>query len=195
MKNIFSALFSKSVDKASSESVQSESNFLPNTKVFYDEEFAKKFIANGGVFHYCENDDIANDFLYKIIKSNAFENVLCLNNKFNNVFKSLNLVYSNSKTNADVLFIECEGLIAFDGSILISSNQIGFYKLHELPENIIVWSDINQIFRNSSEGLQQMRKKYEDKIPSNITSLRGKQTDEITNNAISKNIFLILREI
>ncbi len=193
MKNIFSSLFKKSIQKTETEQINSES-FLADNQIFNDEAFAKKFIANGGLFHYSENDEIANDFLLKIVKSNAFENVLCLNNKFNNLFKSLKVNYSNSQVTSEVLFIECEGLIVFDGSILISSNQIGFYKLHELPQNIIVWANVNQIFANSSEGLQQLRKKYDDNIPSNITSLRGKLSDEITNQTISKNIFLILRE-
>ena len=57
----------------------------------------------------------------------------------------------------DFLFTTCESLIANDGSLLISSNQIAEKKLVELPENFIVFATTSQFVNTISEGLQGIK--------------------------------------
>jgi L-lactate utilization protein LutC len=68
-----------------------------------------------------------------------------------------------SLSDGHFLFTTCEYLIANDGSILISSNQIAEKKLNELPKNFIVFATTSQIVKplgRTSWHKSQKQKKY-----------------------------------
>ena len=54
---------------------------------------------------------------------------------------NLNNNFSSSLEETKCFITDCENLIASDGSILISSNQINEKKLNEFPNNLIILSD------------------------------------------------------
>ena len=89
-------------------------------------------------------------------------------------------------------------MIANDGSLLISSNQIAEKKLIELPENFIVFATTSQLVNTISEGLQGIKAQSRKKIPSNITTIKHFKAND-TNDFLSygsstKNLYLLLLE-
>lgn len=185
LKNIFNKKENSSAD------IQFDKN------VFLDEEFASKFVAHGGIFSYVESQSHALSVLQKIAEAEQLD---CITT-FENELKNDITVISNTLFSDEVqmqkhtaMYITCEGLISYDGSILISSDQIKQFKLDQLPKNIIVKANTNQFLKNASQGLESIRRTKYNQIPSNITSIKGSVGNEITRENFVKKIFLIVIE-
>ena len=92
----------------------------------------------------------------------------------------------------------CEYLIADDGSLLISSNQIAEKKLKDLPPNFIIYATTSQFVENIGEGLRGIKNKNREKIPTNITTIKHfkalEDKDFLTYGSSSKNLYLLLLE-
>ena len=179
---------------------ENQNKFLDATSLPIDEAFTVNFNANGGKFLYCENNDEVRNFLENIIEENNWDKkkALILNKHLKAKFKSFKLGLTKKTEDADFLFTTCESLIANDGSLLISSNQIAEKKLIELPENFIVFATTSQFVKTISEGLQAIKAQSRIKIPSNITTIKHFKANE-TNDFLSygsstKNLYLLLLE-
>ena len=102
--------------------------------------------------------------------------------------------------NSNLLITGCEFLVAKDGSILVSAHQIKSYKIKDIPVNIIVLAKTSQLSETVSKGLEGIRIKYPNNLPSNITSIKNFNCDEneklnfLTYGTSSKNLYLILLE-
>ena len=101
-------------------------------------------------------------------------------------------------SNPKFLFATCENLIAEDGSILFSSNQIKQRKPNELPTNIVILATTSQIVESTSDGLRMIKKKYEKDYPTNITTIKYfekvKEEDFLHYGSSAKNLYLLLLE-
>lgn len=175
-----------------SEKSETEIKFQEDKEL--DEIFTGKFVQSGGIFNYNGSKSEALENLQSIIKVENLQSVLCFDEQLSNALLSLNCIPTKNPFHSDAFLIYCEGLIAFDGSIMISGDQIKTFKLNEIPKKIIIWANTNQFFKTSSEGMQQMRIEKKDRIPSNITCLRGTANDSFIQADISKKIFLLLVE-
>jgi L-lactate utilization protein LutB len=108
--------------------------------------------------------------------------------------------FTHNAKESNVLFTSCEYLIAQNGSILISENQIGEMKLDQLPNNIIVYATTSQLLDSITDGLKQIKRIYKERIPGNITTLKNFKTEEETKEdflsygSSVKNLYLILLE-
>ena len=149
---------------------------------------------------YCETNDEVQGFLESIIEENNWDKkkALILNKHLKEKFKRFKLGTAQKIKDADFLFTTCEFLIANDGSLLISSNQIAEKKLVELPENFIVFATTSQFVNTISEGLQGIKAQSKTKIPSNITTIKHFKAND-TNDFLSygsstKNLYLLLLE-
>jgi len=158
------------------------------------------FNNNGGKFLYCETIDEVQSNLEKIVEENNWKDktALILNKRFKEKFKAFNFNTTTKSEEADFLFTTCEYLIASDGSLLISSNQIAEKKLAELPKDFIVFATTSQFVETISTGLQGIKAQNKKNIPSNITTIKHFKVDE-TNNFLSygsssKNLYLLLLE-
>jgi L-lactate utilization protein LutB len=199
--SLFRKIFGSKKEESEKESDPKNQNpYLDVDKLPVDEVFTINFNKNGGKFLYCENIDEAHTFLDKIIEENNWDkkNALILNSHLKEKFKSLKSDSGQKLDTPDFLFTTCESLIANDGSLLISSNQIAEKKLVELPENFIVFATTSQFVNTISEGLQGIKAKSKTKIPSNITTIKHFKTNN-TNNFLSygsstKNLYLLLLE-
>ena len=102
--------------------------------------------------------------------------------------------------NSHILVTSCEFLVANDGSILVSAKQIQSYKIKDIPNNIVVFAKTSQLSETVSKGLEGIRIKYSNNLPSNITSIKnfnveGKEKlNFLTYGTSSKNLYLILLE-
>ena len=85
-------------------------------------------------------------------------------------------------------------------SLQNQKNQIESHKIKDLPNNIIVLAKTSQLSQTVSKGLEGIRYKYSNNLPSNITSIknfkRGKDEDLnfLTYGSSAKNLYLILLE-
>ena len=171
---------------------------MPKTKVAIEERFIIKFIENGGKFLYSESYNELNENLGLILKENSWTNddILITKNKIKSDYKLPNSLKIN-QSKSKCFITDCENLIADDGSILISSNQIEENNLSDFPENLIVISDTTKFKNNIGEGLTEIKSKSK-KIPSNITTIKNfhisKEKDFLSYGTNAKNLYLILLE-
>ena len=199
--SVFRKIFGSNTDASKSKTDEKDqSQFLDASSLPIDETFTVNFNANGGKFLYCENNDEVQNYLDNIIEENNWDKkkALILNKHLRAKFKSFKLSSTKKTEDADFLFTTCESLIANDGSLLISSNQIAEKKLVELPENFIVFATTSQFVNTISEGLQGIKAQSKTKIPSNITTIKHFKANE-TNDFLSygsstKNLYLLLLE-
>ena len=166
-----------------------------------DEKFAENFTSTGGKFIHCINQQEVLDTIKDIISENDWDEALSFDNDINDLLKKIDITYSDKSGANSVFFTTCEALIANDGSILISSNQLKGRKLPNLPYDFIILSRIDNIITNRSDGLGSLISRYGKNIPSGITTVKGPKTVTGTNNILdsgsintSKNIYLLLVE-
>ena len=196
--NFFSKFFKKS--SSEKESNRPESKFLPKKKAVIEERFILKFIENGGKFLYCENLSEVQENFDLILTENEWINqdLLMIKSKLKKEFNLNNNNFSSSLEETKCFITDCENLIASDGSILISSNQINEKKLNEFPDNLIILSDTMKLKNTISEGLSEIKSKSK-YIPTNITTIKNFSVikgdkDFLRYGTSSKNLYLILLE-
>ena len=195
--NFFSKFFKKS--SSEKEPKSPESKFLPKKKAVIEERFILKFIENGGKFLYCENLNEVQENFDLILAENEWVNqdLLMIKSELKKEF-NLNNNFSSSLEETKCFITDCENLIASDGSILISSNQINEKKLDEFPDNLIILSDTMKLKNTISEGLSEIKSKSKN-IPTNITTIKNFNVikgdkDFLSYGTSSKNLYLILLE-
>jgi hypothetical protein len=182
-------------EERESEFSGSQSNFSAPV----DEKFTFNFKKNGGKFLYCENLTELKDQFENILEENDwFESeVVCYEPKLFSMLDENKLLYSNP-TNPKFLLASCENLIAEEGSILFSSNQIKQKKPNDLPTNIVVVATTSQIIESTSDGLRAIKKKYDKEYPNNITTIKyfekAKEEDFLQYGSTAKNLYLLLLE-
>ena len=174
--------------------------YMPEIKLPVDEKFTINFKANGGKFLYCENMQEINSTLKEILKENNWEdeNVLLIDDRLKTLFGDFGLHVTKKVSECTYFLSTCEYLIADDGSLLISSNQIAEKKLKELPSNFIIYATTSQFVDSIGEGLRGIKTNNRNKIPTNITTIKHFKTledkDFLTYGSSSKNLYLLLLE-
>lgn len=157
--------------------------------------FTKNFVAGGGLFFYCENEQETLANLKEIIVNEQVGEAICFDSKLKSLLNRLNIKNSEGNNGSgDFAFIECEYLVAFDGSVMLSSHQTRGRKQDNLPSNIIVLAQTNQLVSNLNEAMQRLNSKKGGNFPNQITSIRGKNPHNIEGGNTSKNLYLLLVE-
>ena len=185
-------------NKSKEDQEREQSKFMPKAKVAIEERFIIEFIDNGGKFLYSENYNELNENLSLILKENNWikEDLLLINNEIKSNYKLPNSIKVNQE-NSKCFVTDCENLIANNGSILISSNQIKEKNLSDFPNNLIILSDTKKFKNNIGEGLAEIKSKSK-KIPSNITTIKNFHSSQekgfLSYGTNAKNLYLILLE-
>lgn len=194
--NLFRKIFGSISDEDNKEE---DGKFSPQIVTPVDEKFTANFKINGGKFLYCENlNEIREQFLNILEENDWFESdVLCFDPKLFSLLDENKLLYKNIQ-NPKFFFTSCEDLIADDGSVLFSSKQFKQYKVNEIPCNIIVFATTSQLVENKSDGLRNIKKRYDKDYPSNITTIKyfekTKEEDFLHYGSSHKNLYLLLLE-
>ncbi len=192
----FFNFFLKKITTLNSSSKNEVDEFLPTEETSVDELFTVNFIESGGKFLYATTlEEIILNFEQILIENNwSLKNVLCYNNALSKQFN----IESDNTDNPDFFLTTCEGLIANNGSILMSSNQIKEEKINTLPHNFIVFASASQLKETISDGLKTIKKNSTNYIPSNITTLKcfkiPEEKDSLTYGSNTKNLYLLLLE-
>jgi len=175
---------------------------MPDLNIPVDEKFTIHFKKNGGKFLYCDSFSEIAEALDNIIVENQWQDhaFFSIDDRLEDRFSKQGLLFTNSPAKSKVFFTTCEQLIAQNGSILVCSNQLKEYKLHDLPENLIVFATTSQLVESIGEGLKNIKKKYKNSIPANITTIKHFQSnmedkdDFLSYGSSSKNLYLLLLE-
>lgn len=196
--SIFKKIFG-SGQEGSDEESQSEYNSQKNSNLPVDEQFTFNFKKNGGKFIYCENLNEVKEQFENILEENDWfeRDVLCFEPNLFPLLDENRLPYQNCSEPV-FLFASCENLIADDGSVLFSSNQIRQNRAENLPDNIVILATTSQILESKSDGLRTIKKKYVKDFPTNITTIKyfekAKEEDFLTYGSCYKNLYLLLLE-
>lgn len=191
--SLFRKFFGTANDASEDEDNNLYSNLSSTSGLNPDELFTLNFKKNGGKFLYCENlTEVKNHFEDILEENDWFEsNVVCFETKLFSMLDENKLNYKNIE-NPKFLFCSCENLIAEEGAVLFSSNQIKQNKPQELPANIIIFATTSQIVLSKGDGLQQIKKRYEKNFPSNITTFKyfekAKEEDFLHYGSVAKNL-------
>lgn len=194
-------LFSKYIKEEETPQKPEASKYVPEPELPIDEKFVSNFCDNGGKFLYCEDrNEILEAFNSILLENDWYETpVYCLNEHLMQSFDGYNLHYSNkSEKNTSFMLSTCESLVANNGSILLSSNQLKGRKLWELPKNIVLFATTSQIVGTISDGMQIIKMESKSGIPVDITTIRHfrevEKEDFMTYGNSNKNVYLLLLE-
>lgn len=165
-----------------------------------DQIFVKNFIKNKGKFLYCTTLQEVTVNLSNIIQENSWEKISCNDYDLMKLVKAIKVETTEEISKKMPFFLSCEHLIADNGSILFSSNQLKEHKISELSENFIVYATTSQLVNTKGESLTGIKSRYQGNIPSNISAVNNFNIDAIEEdfmnfgNTNSKNLYLLMFE-
>ena len=188
-KRIVSKLTNQPEDDTK-QSLEKLGDSLKNADLDY--KFAQLFTHSGGFFNYCADEAEALQTLNQILKIEGISSVFCCDKDlqgFLNVIKINNTPELESSN--DAAFISCEYLIAYDGRIMLSHNNILHYHSSRLPGKIIIMANVSQIVNNLNDAMGKIKRTGNIK---NLTSISGNHSklDAAANN--NTKLFLLLLE-
>lgn len=195
-------LFGGGKKSVSKETAETRGDHMPDLNIPVDEKFTIHFKQNGGKFIYCISQNEVSKAIANIVEENNWQNepFFIVNERLAEKFKNEPVTFTENRKDSEVFFTTCEHLIAQNGSILVCSNQLKEKKVNELPSNVVVFATTSQLVESIGEGLKTIKKKYGQKIPANITTLKHfKATKEnsddfLTYGSSTKNLYLLLLE-
>ncbi len=164
-----------------------------------DEKFTHNFKKNGGKFLYCENlNELKTQFENILEENDWFEaEAMCLEPKLYSMLDDNNVSYANV-AEPKFLLASCENLIADEGAILFSSNQIKQNKPSELPSNMVIIATTSQLLDSKTDSMCEIKKRYDRNYPTNITAIKyfekAKEEDFLQYGSTPKNLYLLLLE-
>lgn len=202
LKEFFNKIFGKIYPKEITEKETTATDFSNNPtmdKTIKENEdretrFVRLYNETGGKFLYSEKESELLSYLKEITHENKVDSFWCSNPDLQKYLNRLNIEYTtvpNPKNQINL--INCEYLIAFNGSVMISSHQTDNRKLYEMSDTFIVIAYPDQIVDNISDGLRKIKDVKRNNIPTNITTIKGLKHDSMQQTN-SKNIYLLLIE-
>lgn len=149
-----------------------------------DVVFAKNLNNSGGKFFYCKNEKTIKKTLEKLIDHLEITKLYCIDKNLQKKLINLNMPFEiDGVKDCQGIITTCEHVIADQGKVLLSSEQIKNKKPYELPTELIIISYTSQIVQRINDAMRAITKKYRQKNPSNITT--------IGNNSKKLNVIVI----
>ncbi len=157
-----------------------------------DYKFAQLFTHSGGFFNYCANEAEALQTLNQIITIEDIRSLFCPDEELQSFLNVIKRNYTSSlELSNDAAFISCEYLIAYDGRIMLSHNNILHYHSSRLPSKIIIIANVSQIVDNLNDAMCKIKRSGNIK---NLTSISGNQSKLDTVTSTNTKLFLLLLE-
>ncbi len=194
LKNLFNKINIPSGGKVK------EEDFINTGKLSTDELFVRNFISKGGKFLYCSSAAEINQNLSQILQENQWNNVICFNEKLNQILTEINSAKTTQTINSLPFFTNCESLISEDGSIMFSSKQLREKKLKDLPSDFIVYAKTSQLVNTIRDGVMGIRMRAEKNSPTIVSSIKDYLPNKIEtdfmnyDNTNAKTLYLLLLE-
>ncbi|GGG89339.1 hypothetical protein GCM10011416_02150 [Polaribacter pacificus] len=192
--------FFKKVFNLSSEKPQEKEAKKQEVHLSLDDAFVHNFLEKGGKFLYCTKKEEILIHLKNIISENQWDELICTNPELIALSKSVAIKTNGNLKQDAPFFTTCEHLIADNGDILFSSNQLQSERIASLSDHFIVYATTSQLVKNTGEGLTGIKTNCKKNIPTNISSVKNytlnKNEDNFLNygNNSSKDLYLLLYE-
>jgi len=138
-------------------------------------EFAEQFTRLNGKFVFCLNHQELISQLNNLIDHTGWQKIYCSENKLQAILKEnkFQLFSDQGLADCDAAITSCELLIARTGSIVMSTaQQSGRTTSVYAPVHICV-AYTKQLVYDIRDGLQMLKEKYPDRMPSLITFATG----------------------
>lgn len=191
--NLFKKIVSKLTSQPEEEQKQSLEKLGDSLKnADLDYKFAQLFTHSGGFFNYCADEAEALQTLNQIIKIEGIRNMFCWDKDLQNFLDVVKTPYTSElQPGNDASFITCEYLIAYDGRIMLSHNNILHYHSSRLPDKIIIMANVSQIVNNLNDAMGKIKRNGNIK---NLTSISGGHSKLDTSSHTNTKLFLLLLE-
>jgi len=196
IKNLFNKTNRTSEDEQEKNNIDLFHPNYSDEDLSIDEVFATNFNAGGGHFLFCDNKEETLHNLKEIVKYENVSELICLDSNLQTILDNVNIPYVENPHDSryTLSFLNCEFLIAFDGSIMLSAHQTYGRNINDFPSNFIIYARPSQLVENIGSALQKLRILKKENLPSKITSIRGKNMHKFPNLQNAKNIYLLLVE-
>jgi hypothetical protein len=165
-----------------------------------DDLFVHNFLKKGGKFLYCVKNSEVVENLKNVLTENNWKELYLLNKNLTSFFTNEEAKIASNFSDEIPVFSTCEHLIADNGDILFSSNQLGSTRLSEFPKNFIIYATTSQIVKNSGQGLTGIKMNHKQVLPTNISAIKNYDINKTEDNFLnygnnnSKNLYLLLLE-
>ncbi len=165
-----------------------------------DDLFVHNFVNKGGKFLYCVKKEEVQESLENILKENNWTDLHLLNSNLKSLLNTKEIQISELPSSELPVFTTCEHLIADNGDILFSSNQLKSTRLKEFSSNFIVYATTSQLVKNTGQGLTGIKTNNANNLPTNISSIKNYHIQNNDDNFLnygnnnSKNLYLLLFE-
>ncbi|WP_185155100.1 LUD domain-containing protein [Chryseobacterium sp. c4a] len=191
--NLFKRIVSKLTNQPEEEEKQSLEKLGDSLKnADLDYKFAQLFTHSGGFFNYCADEAEALQTLNQIIKIEGIRDLFCWDKELQNFLNVVKTTYTSElQPSNDAAFITCEYLIAYDGRIMLSHNNILHYHSSRLPDRIIIIANVSQIVNNLNDAMGKIKRNGNIK---NLTSISGSQSKMDSSSNSNTKLFLLLLE-
>lgn len=191
--SLFKRIVSKLTNQPEEEDKQSLEKLGDSLKnADLDYKFAQLFTHSGGFFNYCADEAEALQTLQQIVKIEGMNNIFCWDKELQSFLNVVKTPYtSDFEHSNDAAFITCEYLIAYDGRIMLSHNNILHYHSSRLPNKIIIMANVSQIVNNLNDAMGKIKRNGNIK---NLTSISGNQSKLDTSSNANTKLFLLLLE-
>ena len=171
-----------------------------DVKLSLDDLFVHNFVKKEGKFLYCLSAEEVIDNLKKVFSENGWDEVYLLDGSLVTLFDKNSVKVTPKFNDNTPILTSCEHLIADNGDILFSSNQLGSTRLKEFSENFIVYATTSQLVKDTGQGLTGIKTNSTERLPTNISAIKNyiinNNDDNFLNygNSNSKNLYLLLLE-
>ena len=133
-------------------------------------EFAEQFSALQGKFIFCVDENELKEGFEKLCYQHQWTKIYCEEEKLKHIIQPNSLHPDISTCEASVT--SCESLIARTGSIVLSAAQQGRIPSVYAPIHVCV-AYTSQLVYDIKDGLQAIKNKYRDHLPSLVTFATG----------------------
>ena len=174
LKKIRKALIQRSTQDIGD--VDKDSEIFVTSEEPLEIQFAQNFSAANGKFVFCENETEFIESFDFLAKDNEWENVFCLEPKIKEILVKGNIQFSDREADllkTDIGLTLCECLIARTGSVMVSSKQASGRRVPVYSNFHIVVAYTSQIVNNIKDGLRFIKEKYNNQLPSMISTITG----------------------
>jgi L-lactate dehydrogenase complex protein LldG len=174
LKKIRKALIHKSSQEIGD--VDNDSEIFTSSEDSFEIQFAQNFSALNGKFVFCESEaEFLENFDF-IAKDNEWKNLFCLEPQLKELLIKGKIKFSDKEEDfleTDIGITLCECLIARTGSVMITSKQTSGRRLPVYANFHIVIAYTSQLMSNIKDGLKFIRDKYNNQLPSMISTITG----------------------
>lgn len=141
-----------------------------------DVTFTREFLAVSGNFIYCDGEIAVIENLIALVESLQVKKIYAWEPSIQQMLGHYGFPIYKSEADfldAEVGITTCEALIARNGSILISNHNFSGRRLSIFPPAHIVFAKTSQLVMDIKYGLNLVKEKYGDHMPSLLSTITG----------------------